>query len=261
MNIRRISIILVHSWFHFTHSMETWVDLLWNPVLQILVFAFIGQSLAHSGARESAQNIVLGMIFWNVIWVGQYAIALGALWEIWSLSFNSLFVSPLTLEEFLVSQMISGVVKSALAIIVTIVFGFLVYQISVIELSWMFFVYFAELMLFSWAAGMFVLGLIFRLGRDVASFSWSLIFLVQPFGAVFFPVSILPPLIQRIAWGIPTSYIFEAMRYQIATSQVRTDYLVTATILNIVYLIAGYAVIKLFFLQAKQSGMLAKLEE
>ncbi len=93
MNIQRIKTILIHTWYHFTHSMESWVDLLWNPVVQILVFAFIGKSLTAGSDQIVAQNMVLGMIFWNIIWIGQYAIALGALWEIWSASFNTMFVT------------------------------------------------------------------------------------------------------------------------------------------------------------------------
>lgn len=241
--------------------MESWVDLLWNPAVQILVFAYIGRALTSRADQLIAQYMILGMIFWNVIWIGQYAIALGALWEIWSASFNTMFVTPMTLEEFLVGQMIGGLFKSILAIAITAFFGLLVYQVSVLSLSFMLPLYFLELYLFSCSFGMVVLGFIIRFGKDVQSLSWALIFLVQPLGAVFYPVSILPPALQRVAWSLPTTYIFEAMRHQLTTGIISNDLLLWATVLNIVYLVIGYAALRFFFRQAKDNGMLAKLEE
>ncbi len=261
MSIQRINAILVHTWYHFTHSMESWVDLLWNPAVQILVFAFIGKSLSTGADQVVAQYMILGMIFWNVIWIGQYAIAVGALWEIWSASFNTMFVTPMTLEEFLIGQVIGGLFKSVLAIIVTAIFGLAVFHVSVLSLSFMLPIYFLELYLFSCSFGMVVLGLIVRFGKDVQSLSWALIFLVQPLGAVFYPVSVLSPQLQIIAWGLPTTYVFEAMRHQLTTGDIRGDLLIWGTILNIIYLVIGYVALRFFFRQAKDNGMLAKLEE
>lgn len=237
------------------------MDLLWNPVVQILVFAFIGKSLSGGSDKLVAEYMVLGMIFWNVIWIGQYAIALGALWEIWSASFNTMFVTPMTLEEFLTGQMIGGLFKSIVAIAITAFFGMLVYQVSVMSLSFMLPIYFLELYLFSCSFGMMVLGFIIRFGKDVQSLSWALIFLVQPLGAVFYPVSVLAPPLQTIAWGLPTTYVFEAMRRQLTFGQIDGTLIFWATVLNIVYLLAGYIILKVLFRQAKANGMLAKLEE
>lgn len=261
MNSQRVQTILVHTWYHFAHSMETWVDLLWNPAVQILVFAFIGKSLAAGSDQVVAQNMVLGMIFWNIIWIGQYAIAVGALWEIWSASFNTMFVTPMTLEEFLAGQIIGGLFKSLIAIAITSFFGLMIYHISVLTLSYMLIIYFLELYLFSCSFGMLVLGFIIRFGKDVQSLSWALIFLVQPLGAVFYPVSVLSPPLQMIAWSLPTTYVFEAMRRQLGSGLIRWDLILWATILNIIFLIFGYTMLRLFFRQAKENGMLAKLEE
>ena len=63
MNIGRINTVLLHSWYHFTHSMETWVDLFWNSTVQIVLFSFLATAVSHGGDTSSARYMVVGMIF------------------------------------------------------------------------------------------------------------------------------------------------------------------------------------------------------
>ena len=158
----------------------------WNPFIQTWIYVLIAASFAQAGDQRGL-FVIVGMIFWQIVWVGQYAICVGALWEIWSRSFSSLFISPLSMGEYIVGQMISGAVKSLLAVGMTSVVAFFLYHFSIFSIGWMLPIYYLELLIFSWATGLMVLSLIFRFSTQVQSLSWALIFLVQPFGAVFIP--------------------------------------------------------------------------
>ena len=259
MNVGRITTILLHSWYHFWHSMETWVDLFLNSIIQMSVFVFI--ALYFSGGQSlQGKFMIAGAILWNIIWVGQYTIAVGALWEIWSKNLSSLFVTPLTLEEFLTGHMIAGLIKSLASMSVTALVGFMMYRFSILQLNLWLIVYIAELIVFSWAMGMFVLAIILRFGTNVQSLSWLLVFLVQPFGAVFFPVTVLPRLLQTVSFGLPVTYVFEAIRAQISHGVIETNGLFIATILNLVYFVVSYLFIKFTFAAAKKSGGFAQIE-
>jgi ABC-2 type transport system permease protein len=257
MKSKRVLASLLHSWYHMTHTMETWVDLFWNSSLQMLVFAFIATGFADP---LQGTYIVVGLVFWNIIWSAQYGITVGVLWEIWSQSLSSLFISPLTLEEFLAGQAISGVVKACIAVLVTSVIGGLIYHFSLAVFGWELVIYFIELFLFGIAMGMIVLSLIFKWGIDVQSFSWSIVYLIQPFGAVFYPISTLPSQIRWVAYGIPTAYIFETIRGQLKNGRVNWEYIGIATVLNIVYLLVSYFLLKKSFFASKRSGAFARLE-
>lgn len=259
MSIRRIKVSLLHTWFHFLHSMETWVDLFWNSVLQMVVFSFIASVFARDNLLFSIY-MVTGMILWNVIWAGQYALTVGVMWEIWSHSLSSLFITPLTLEEFIVGQAISSGVKAIVAVLLTSIVAYLIFHFSIFVLGWPLILYFFELLLFGWAAGLVVLSLIFRLGTDVQSLSWSIVFLVQPIGAVFYPVSILPVEIRWIAFGLPTTYFFETIRGQLRDGSINWYYIGIGTILNIVYFLVSYWVLKRTYMASKKSGAFARLE-
>ena len=103
MSIKRIKTAILHSWYHFRHSMETWVDVFWNSALQMLVFSFIAAAFVGTTNELYGAYIVVGMILWNIVWSAEYAMTIGVLWEIWSHSLSTLLISPLTLEDFLLS--------------------------------------------------------------------------------------------------------------------------------------------------------------
>ena len=50
------------------------------------------------------------------------------------------------------------------------------------------------MMLFGWAIGLIIAGLVIRLGLGAESLAWAAIFFIQPFSAVYYPVDILPLL-------------------------------------------------------------------
>lgn len=259
MSIQRIKTVLRHTAYHFFHSTETLVDVFWNPAIQLWVYALIALSFVQSGDPRGI-SVMIGMIFWNVIWVGEYAITVGALWEIWSRSFSSMFITPLTMEEYIAGQMISGTIKSFLAVVMSSVIAYLLYQFSIFSLGWMNIVYFVELLVFSWAIGLLVLSLIFRFSTQVQSLSWALIFLVQPFGAVFYPITVLPEQIRWIAYGLPVTYVFETIRAQVTQGTIDWNALLLASGLNCIWFLCGWLVFQFTYREAKRSGAFARLE-
>ncbi|MBI3385666.1 ABC transporter permease [Candidatus Gottesmanbacteria bacterium] len=241
--------------------METWVDMFWNSALQVILFAFLARTLIDKGGDFLGIAMLLGVVLWNFIWGAQYGITVGVMWEVWSRSFSSLFITPLTLEEFLFGQMLSSIIKSTVSFVLTLFVAWLIYHFSIAPLGWMLVLYAFELLVFGWAVGMAILSLIFRYGQQVQSMSWALVFLVQPFGAVFYPVSVLPAEIQWMPYLFPTGYVFEAIRGQMVRGEVRWDLVLYGTFLNIVWFIFGYTILKWNFRRAQESGAFARMEQ
>ncbi len=260
MSSNRIKTVLLHTWYHFLHSMETWVDMFWNSTLQVILFAFIAKGMIDSGQQALATAMLIGVVLWNFIWGAQYGVTVGVMWEIWSRSFSSLFIAPLSLAEFLFGQMLSSIVKSAVSFAVTLFVAWLIYGFTLMPLGWSLVLYSIELLIFGWAVGMAVLSLIFRYGQQVQSMSWALVFLVQPFGGVFYPLSTLPPQIQFLPLLFPTGYIFEAIRTHMATGVMDWWMVGQGTLVNMVWFLGGYALLLWQFRKAQETGALARME-
>lgn len=260
MRWNRIRTILLESGYHMRYSMETWVDIFWMGAIQIAVNSFIARFFSSFGSSKAGLFLLIGTIFWNILWGGQYAVAVGMLWEVWAKNLTSLFISPLTIEEYLIAQVISGLAKTTISFLLASLIAYLIFGFSIFSLGPIVLVYAVALFLFSCSLGMIVLSVILRFGMDVQSLSWSIIYLVQPLGGVFYPLSVLPPGFRSVAALFPTSYIFEAIRQQVQTGQINTVGIAWGYGMTGLYLIGGYILLRLVYANARKTGSLARME-
>jgi len=78
---------------------------------------------------------------------------------------------------------------------------------------------------------------------------------------VFYPVSVLPSFLQRVAWVLPPTYVFEGMRALSAQHVFRSDLMLQAFAINVVLLsLAGVAFAQLVD-GARRSGSLMSIGE
>ena len=260
MNFKRVRTITLHSWYHLNHSVETWVDLFWFSTIQIIVFGLMATYFIQTGNTANAQIILLGLVLWGVIVVGQYSVTIGALWEIWSKSFSNLFITPLTLTEFVTGHMIGGFFKASAVFLITSLLTIPLFDFSIFSLGPLLILFFLELIIFSWSAGMFIFGLILRFGTNIASLGWGLIYIVQPLAAVFYPLEVLPRSIRWLSFTFPVTYIFETARHLLTTREVLWAYILYASVLNIIYFILSYWFMNKMLIRGKRTGAFARME-
>src|SRR5258708_40039650 len=102
--------------------------------------------------------------------------------------------------------------------------------------------FFATLLLTAWAVGTIVSGLILRNGMGAENLAWTLMFLIMPVTAVFYPVAVLPPFVQPIAWALPPTYVFEGLRAILIEHTFRADLMVEALAIKIGLFIVAFPV-------------------
>ena len=51
-----------------------------------------------------------------------------------------------------------------------------------------------------------------RFGPSFENIAWSTMFLLAPFGCIYYPIETLPEIFQKIAYVLPLVYIFEEAR-------------------------------------------------
>ena len=93
--------------------------------------------------------------------------------------------------------------------------------------------FFFNLMLTSWAVGIFVSGLVLRNGMGAENLAWSIMFLFMPLTCVYYPVTTLPVWLQPVAWMLPPTYVFEGMRALLIQNVFRPDLMIDALALNV----------------------------
>jgi ABC-2 type transport system permease protein len=162
----------------------------------------------------------------------------------------NIMMSPLRPIELVIALMTVSLIRLAISIIpVTLVamwfFGFNLWSLG-IALA----VFFANLILTSWAIGLFVNGLLLRNGLGAEGLVWTFMFLLLPLTCVYYPVSVLPHWLQYVAWALPPTYVLEGMRALISDHVFRADLMLQAFVFNV----ALFATASLLFVRLLESA-------
>jgi len=261
MKLRRIYAVLLQELYITKRSLEVIIDLFFFSTITIIGFGLTSVFLTGEINGAPAYYLILGLLLWEIIRVDQYSISVGALWNIWSRNLSNMFVSPLSMTEYIGSLMFSAVVKSCLIFVLlstvtALLFEFNIFSLGILNL----FLFFINLTLFSWTIGLLLLGVIFLYGTRIQALAWGLIFLFQPLVATFFPVKVLPTFIQPLAYLLPPTYVFEAARAAIENSSVNWGFFAISLVLNIIYLLLGIYCFKLMYARSKETGQFARNE-
>src|SRR5205085_9381980 len=173
MSAERVRAVLLQEAFITRRSVEVLVDLPFWSLMTVVVFGFVTRFLATVMNPLIAQYLYLGTLLWEIIRITQYSMSLGALWNVWSHNFSNMFITPLSMREYVVAQMLSGAVKAIVlftlvAVIAAWVFDFNLFSMGMGNLTLLF----LNLLWFAYSIGLFILGIILRLGTRIQALAW-----------------------------------------------------------------------------------------
>lgn len=237
------------------------MDIFYWPVMDLLLWGFLSVYLQKTQlSTVNFISIILGaLIFWDLLNQSQRAVSVSFLEDVWERNLLNIFVTPLRASEFLVATLFLGFIRILLISIIMGILAFFLYHFDIFTLGWWLIPFFVNLLFFGWSLGIFTIGIIFRYGTQAQILAFGFIFIIQPFAAVFYPVSALPAGIQPLAHIIPASYVFEGMRAVIAGNFPWRD-LFMAFFTNAIYLVLSISFFYIMFRRARRDGRLMKLE-
>jgi len=136
------------------------------------------------------------------------------------------------------------------------VFGYNVMAVGLMLLPFM-----AILLIFGIAMGVFVSGVVFRLGPSAEWLGWPIPLVLSLFAGVYYPISTLPVALQIIAKAIPPSYVFESLRAILATGtfpSALVSNLLIGTALSIAYLLIASRFFVVIYRKNLKNGNIAR---
>jgi len=262
MKWHRISALLIRHLYLYKRSFPRIMDIVYWPVMELLVWGFLSMYIDKLEVGGfNAITILLGaVIFWDFLNQSQKSVSIAFLEEIWEKNLLNIFVTPLRLSEFFVSTLLIGLVRLLLVGIILAVLSFVMYRFNLFEMGFALIPFVLNLFLFGWALGVFANAIILRFGTSAQILAWGFIVLIQPFSAVFYPVSALPAFLQPVAYLLPSTYVFEGMRSVLTAGTVSFPLLWGAIAANAVYLAVMVYFFFRMFVHVKKEGKLLKLE-
>ena len=181
--------------------------------------------------------------------------------EIWSRNFTNLFISPMKISEIITSLVGTALIRALIGLVPAILLTSPLFGISVFNLGISLFFLFLSLYIFGITLGILVSAGLLRFGPSFENIAWSTMFLIAPFGCVYYPVDILPNFFQIVAYIMPLVYVFEEARRILIDQTFNLENIYKAFILNIIYLTIAIFLFYYSFNQARKKGTLINIGE
>lgn len=233
-------------------------ELAYWPTFSLLIWGFLSQFLMTNSSyiAQAAGVLISAVLLWDVLFRSNLGLAITFLEEMWSRNLGQLFISPLRPLELVAALMVISFLRTLISVVPAALLAMPLFGVWVFDLGFALAAFFFNLMVMGWAVGLFVTGLLLRMGLGAEGIVWTGIFLIAPITGIYYPISVLPAWLQPLAWSFPSTYVFEGMRAVMFDHVFRWDLMMGAVLLNIVYLIAGAASFLIFYRIARVRGLL-----
>ena len=263
MSFIRIYGLFLRHFYLITRSFPRVLDLIYWPSIQITLWGFISNFFAsHTTYYNNAVGVILTCaILYDFLFRTSIGFNMLFLEEIWSRNFTNLFIAPIKIGEIIISLIITALIRALIGLIPAILLTSPLFGISILDLGIHLFLLFLSLYLFGITLGILVSAGLLRFGPSFENIAWSTMFLLAPFGCIYYPIEILPDFFQTIAYMLPLVYIFEEARNILINSSVNFENIINAFILNGIYLMLAISLFYYSFSKARKKGTLINIGE
>ncbi len=263
MSINRIYGLFLRHFYLISRSFPRILDLIYWPSIQITLWGFISNFFAeHSTYYSGAVGVILSCaILYDFLFRTSIGFNMLFLEEIWSRNFTNLFIAPMKISEIIISLVFTALIRALIGLVPAILLTSPLFGISILELGLPLAFLFLSLYIFGITLGVLVSAGLMRFGPSFENISWSTMFLLAPFGCVYYPVETLPSFFQSIAYALPLVYIFEETRNILVNGAVDYENILNALYLNGLYLFIAIVTFYYSFDKARDKGTLINIGE
>ncbi len=258
MSLTRVYAIILRHFYLTMHHLERFADLLIFPIVGLVMWGFLSNYVKVQSSAL-ASFFLGGMILWVIFERAGSSIGIDFMYELWEKNLVNMLATPLTTVEFIGGLIVVSVMKLLISFGAMAAIAIIFYQFNIFSLGLALVLFWINLMIFAGALGIFSIGLITKWGHSAGPLTWVLPFAIQPFAAVFYPVSVLPKFFQQVVWFLPVSHVFEGMRYTLGTNMFNFGEFTIAFVLNVIYFSLAIAFFTYMLNMSKKKGTLAKL--
>ncbi len=260
---QRIFAMVLRYWYLLRSSWPRLLELIYWPAVQMLTWGFLQLYVSeNAGFFAKAGGTFIGaVLLWDILFRGQLGFSISFLEEMWARNMGNLMMSPLRPVEFISALMLMSLVRLAIGMVPVTLLAIGFFGFNLYSLGFALAAFFLNLILTSWAVGIFVSGIVLRNGMGAESMAWTIMFLLLPLTCVYYPVSVLPGWLQAVSWMLPPTYVFEGMRALLIDHAFRADLMLWALGLNVIYFVAAIIAFLALLKSARDVGSLMQTGE
>ncbi len=263
VSARRVGAMVERHWYVLRGSWPRLLELVYWPLVQMLTWGFLQNYVGQASGRVAlaAGTFIGAMLLWDILFRGGLGFSISFLEEMWAKNLGNLMMSPLRPFELVLSLMVMSVIRLVIGIVPVTLLAVAFFGFNLWGFGLALGAFFVNLILTSWSLSLVTSGLVLRHGLGAEGLAWSLIFILMPLCAVYYPVAVLPAWLQTFAWCLPPTYVFEGMRALVLDGVFRGDLMLQAFAINAAIFALASGIFLILLNMARTAGSLLQSGE
>jgi ABC-2 type transport system permease protein len=259
----RIFALFLRQIYLIRRSPPRLVTYIFWPTIFMLVWGYFNKFLY--GQMPNSGFVLSSLLGANLLMCvmerSNINVMMGFLEDVWSRNMGNILISPIRTHELIMALIINAIVATIIGVGSAFIIAYLLFDYNIFILSVSALGFFLNLLITGWAIGLMMVGMIFRFGTSGEYFGWMIAFLITPFVCVYYPVTVLPTAMQALAWCLPPTYVFEALRVLLKTGQFDWTLFYQGLGLNMVWMSVGLMIFVRAMNTARVRGGLLAMSE
>ena len=239
------------------------LDLIYWPSIQVFLWGFISEFFTVSSTyyNNTVGVILTAAILYDFLFRCSISYNMMFLEEIWSRNFTNLFIAPIKISEIIAALTMTAIFRTLIGLIPAVLLAIPLFGVSVFKLGTPLIFLLIALYIFGISLGLLVTAGLLRFGPSFENIAWASLFFLAPLGCIYYPIEILPNLLQIIAKGLPLVHIFEEMRNILIDQTVNLLEIFKGIFISIIYFIISVIIFYISYYGAKKKGTLINIGE
>ena len=263
MNFNKIYALALRHLYLISNSLPRIIDLIYWPTVQIFLWGFISKFFTlNSDYYSNTVGIILtAAILYDFLFRASISFNMMFLEEIWSRNFTNLFIAPIKISEIITSLTLTAILRTLIGLVPAVLISIPLFGVSILKLGLPLLFLLVGLYLFGISLGLFVTSGLLRFGPSFENIAWASLFFLAPLGCIYYPIEILPNMLQIVAKGLPLVHIFEEMRSILMNNSVNYNNIFISILISLFYFFLGIIVFYVSYFGAKKRGTLINMGE
>jgi ABC-2 type transport system permease protein len=260
MNLRHVGALMLRQFYLLRGSPSRVLPLFAWIAIDIVLWGFITRYLdriANPGF-DFVPAILGAVLLWDFLSRVMQGVTMAFFEDVWSRNFLGVFASPLSVIDYVAGLVFTGVLTSFVGLAVMLAIAKAAFGLSFLSYGLAIAPALLALFFFGIALGVLGSAIVLRLGPAAEWLIWPIPAILAPFACVFYPLSALPAWMRPIAYLMPPTYVFEAMRKIVNGGAANFPALLFAVALACAYILGAVAVFAYTHRLCIRTGLIAR---
>ena len=263
MRWHKIYGLSLRHYYLIKSSLPRILDLIYWPSIQIFLWGFISKFFTVSSTyyNNTVGVILTAAILYDFLFRSSISYNMMFLEEIWSRNFTNLFIAPIKISEIIAALTLTAIFRTLIGLIPAAILAIPLFGVSVFKLGLPLVFLLLSLYIFGITLGLLVTSGLIRFGPSFENVAWASLFFLAPLGCIYYPIEILPELLQIIAKTLPLVHIFEEMRNILINDMINYYSIFKGFMISFLYFIFGVIIFYISHSGARDRGTLINIGE